>query len=232
MSQTEIKEENNKTRNIEETKNKSTISKKKLINILDFENNPTPQNRINSPRSLQSIANLGYLFEDLIFYDFNQFKQNHLELMPLNPEIQQKRYNFYENQRQKRMENLKETYKTLCKTENKNTIKNNNSQNTLVNNFLSNDFESTAIKNNLKSFERMKAKSELDLINMVQYEIQREMIQQDAKEKLKMQNEKRELFQQELQKKRNEENMKKLQKEKEKREKEEEDYKIQQAKNK
>ena len=103
--------------------------------------------------------------------------------MPLNPEIQQKRYNFYENQRQKRMENLKETYKNLCKTENNNTIKNNYSQNTLVNNFLSNDFESTAIKNNLKSFERMRAKSELDLINMVKYEIQREMIQQDAKKK-------------------------------------------------
>ena len=94
-----------------------------------------------------------------------------------------------------------------------------NISNPLINNFMNNDIKSTAIKYNLKSFERMRAKSELDLIHMVQHEIQRILIKQDSEEKIKIQNEKRELFKQELQKKRIIENKKKMQKEKRKKKK-------------
>ena len=236
MSENEIKEnKTNKNNNEENNKlnRSSSSSKKKIITILDFENNPIPENKINSPRSLKSIKELGYILNDLIYYDFYHFKQKHSEIIPLNPEIQEMRYNFYEKQRQKKIEDVKESYKNLCDNNNENDgEKNINISNPLINNFMNNDIKSSAIKYNLKSFERMRAKSELDLIHMVQHEIQRILIKQDSEEKIKIQNEKKELFKQELQKKRVIENKKKMQKEKEKKEKEEEDNKIRQLKDK
>ena len=234
MSENEIKEnKTNKNNNEENNKLNRSTSKKKLTTILDFENNPILENKINSPRSLKSIKELGYILNDLIYYDFYHFKQKHSEIIPLNPEIQEMRYNFYEKQRQKKIEDVKESYKNLCDNNNENDEeKNINISNPLINNFMNNDIKSSAIKYNLKSFERMRAKSELDLIHMVQHEIQRILIKQDSEEKIKIQNEKKELFKQELQKKRIIENKKKMQKEKEKKEKEEEDNKIRQLKDK
>ena len=202
MSENEIKEnKTNKNNNEENNKLNRSTSKKKLTTILDFENNPILENKINSPRSLKSIKELGYILNDLIYYDFYHFKQKHSEIIPLNPEIQEMRYNFYEKQRQKKIEDVKESYKNLCDNNNENDgEKNINISNPLINNFMNNDIKSSAIKYNLKSFERMRAKSELDLIHMVQHEIQRILIKQDSEEKIKIQNEKKELFKQELQK--------------------------------
>ena len=97
MSENEIKEnKTNKNNNEENNKLNRSTSKKKLTTILDFENNPILENKINSPRSLKSIKELGYILNDLIYYDFNHFKKKHSEILPLNTEIQEMRYNFYE----------------------------------------------------------------------------------------------------------------------------------------
>jgi hypothetical protein len=102
----------------------------------------------------------------------------------------------------------------------------------MLNYYSKKDYDNTVIKNNLISFEKIKAKNELYLINMANYEIEREIDQQFAKEKLRIKDEKREIFIKELEQKRNIEKMKKLQKEKEKKQKEEEEIKIQQKKDK
>ena len=224
MSQTVINE-NNDSKNInEENKQQNEIKskqldKKALINIIDFELNPIEENKINSPRSLEAIAKLGYIFEDLIYNDFNQFKQIHYEIIPLELEMQQKRYNFYEDLRKTKIAEIKDLYIKLCNNENKKEI------NTMINNYSKKDYESTALKNNLITFEKIKAKNELDLINLANYEIGREIDQEFAMEKLRIQDEKREMIKKELIKKRKIEKLKKLQKEKERREKEEEEKK-------
>ena len=210
MSQTVINE-NNDSKNInEENKQQNEIKskqldKKALINIIDFELNPIEENKINSPRSLESIAKLGYIFEDLIYNDFNQFKQIHYEIIPLELEMQQKRYNFYEDLRKSKIAEIKDLYIKLCNNENKKEI------NTMINNYSKKDYESTALKNNLITFEKIKAKNELDLINLANYEIGREIDQEFAMEKLRIQDEKREMIKKEL---------------KERREKEEDEKKI------
>ena len=210
MSQTVINE-NNDSKNInEENKQQNEIKskqldKKALINIIDFELNPIEENKINSPRSLEAIAKLGYIFEDLIYNDFNQFKQIHYEIIPLELEMQQKRYNFYEDLRKTKIAEIKDLYIKLCNNENKKEI------NTMINNYSKKDYESTALKNNLITFEKIKAKNELDLINLANYEIGREIDQEFAMEKLRIQDEKREMIKKEL---------------KERREKEEDEKKI------
>ena len=210
MSQTIINE-NIDSKNInEENKQQNEIKskqldKKALINIIDFELNPIEENKINSPRSLEAIAKLGYIFEDLIYNDFNQFKQIHYEIIPLELEMQQKRYNFYEDLRKTKIAEIKDLYIKLCNNENKKEI------NTMINNYSKKDYESTALKNNLITFEKIKAKNELDLINLANYEIGREIDQEFAMEKLRIQDEKREMIKKEL---------------KERREKEEDEKKI------
>ena len=50
------------------------------------------------------------------------------------------------------------------------------------------NFQSTAIRNELKQFERMKKKNEMDLLNTVEYELQRKIMQKEAELKIKKQN--------------------------------------------
>jgi hypothetical protein len=231
MSQTVINENNENKKINEENKPQNTIEnqqleKKSFINIIDFELNPLEENKINSPRSIEAIAKLGYIFEDLIYNDFNKFKQIHYEIIPLELEMQQKRYNLYEDIRKNKIAEIKDLYIKLCNNENKKET------NTMLNYYSKKDYDNTVIKNNLISFEKIKAKNELYLINMANYEIEREIDQQFAKEKLRIKDEKREIFIKELEQKRNIEKMKKLQKEKEKKQKEEEEIKIQQKKDK
>ena len=231
MSQTIINEniDNkniNKENKIDNEIENQQLDKKSLINIIDFELNPIERNKINSPRSIEAIAKLGYIFEDLIYNDFNQFKKIHYEIMPLELEIQQKRYYFYEELRKKKITKIKDLYIRLCNNDNKNET------NIMLNDYSKKDFENSVIKNNLISFEKIKTKNEQDLINLAHYEIEKEINLQDAKEKLQIQDEKRELIKKELEKKRNIEKLKKIQKENERREKEKEEIKIQQKKEK
>ena len=224
MSQTEIQEETNNFENklFNKTEPKKFIRKKKT-NIIEFEKNPKQENKINSPRSKEAITNLGYIFDELIYLDYNKFKQEHPEIIPLDPEIQQKRYIFFENQRKNKIEEIKELYERICideKKRNKNYF-----SRTMVNNYLdkknNENEEITFIKN--KELETMKSKSEIEFINMINYEIKREIMEEESKRKLRLQNEKRELIKQEIIKKREIELKNKLQREKVRKEKEEEE---------
>jgi hypothetical protein len=78
--------------------------------------------------------------------------------------------------------------------------------------------KSTAINNELKAFERLKKKQEMELLSMVQNELRAELIRKENEEKLKRQKEKEEKFKQELAAIRKEEEEKKRQKEREREE--------------
>ena len=222
MSQTEIQEEKNNFENklFNKTEPKKFIRKKKT-NIIEFEKNPKQENKINSPRSKEAITNLGYIFDELIYLDYNKFKQEHPEIIPLDPEIQQKRYIFFENQRKNKIEEIKELYERICIDEEKRK----NFSRTMVNNYLdkknNENEEITFIKN--KELEIMKSKSEIEFINMINNEIKREIMEEESKRKFRLQNEKRELIKQEIIKKREIELKNKLQREKVRKEKEEEE---------
>ncbi len=78
--------------------------------------------------------------------------------------------------------------------------------------------KSTAINNELKAFERLKKKQEMELLSMVQNELRAELIRKENEEKLRKQKEKEDKFKQELAAIRREEEEKKRQKEKEREE--------------
>ena len=85
------------------------------------------------------------------------------------------------------------------------------------------NFQSTAIRNELKQFERMKKKNEMDLLNTVEYELQRKIMQKEAELKIKKQNLKLENFKKEVEAKHKIENLKQEQREMLKRQKLEEE---------
>jgi hypothetical protein len=76
--------------------------------------------------------------------------------------------------------------------------------------------KSTAINNELKAFERLKKKQEMELLGMVQNELRAELTRKENEEKMRKQKEKEEKFRQELLALRKEEEEKKRLKEKEK----------------
>ena len=101
MKQTENKnvEKNNKDLN-----NNNEI---KHISILNYIDNPFLKKKIQSPRSLKSMKNLGYKMDDIIFMTFPEFLEKYKEIKKLPEEIQNNKYEFYENSRQIKIKNVK-----------------------------------------------------------------------------------------------------------------------------
>ena len=166
----------------------------KYINIIDFNSNPYLKKRINSPRSLELINSSGYTFEELCYETFNEFKKNHSEIMSLPNEIQKMRYSFYESRRKEKIKEILELYLYLCENEkfldinnndnNKKNSKQEKNKFNLLKNYNSfNEYEMN--KKDLRSFERLKAKSEMDLLKKVEKEIEREIYEKNEIEKEK-----------------------------------------------
>ena len=186
--------------------NKSTSSNQKnpkIITILDFESNPTKKTKINSPRSLQAIKDSGHIIEELYYLTIDQYKDKNPNIRVLPQEIQKKRYDFYEKNRAQSIKEIIDIREIISNDEKtKNNFSTSTSQNFNKTNY--------SVKNEQREFERMKAKNEIDLINMVQYEIRREIMMKEAKRKIEIQNEKKEKNLEEIQKKRKEEEKKRI----------------------
>ena len=76
-------------------KNKLSI---KLLSLeeVDFTN---PEQKIKSPRSLNIISSLGLKPKDLYQISFQDFLKNNPELKKMGKEIQNQRYNFFNEER-------------------------------------------------------------------------------------------------------------------------------------
>ena len=79
----------------------------KHISILNYIDNPFLKKKIQSPRSLKSMKNLGYKMDDIIFMTFPEFLEKYKEIKKLPEEIQNNKYEFYENSRQIKIKNVK-----------------------------------------------------------------------------------------------------------------------------
>ena len=85
----------------------NNINEIKHISILNYIDNPFLKKKIQSPRSLKSMKNLGYKMDDIIFMTFPEFLEKYKEIKKLPEEIQNNKYEFYENSRQIKIKNVK-----------------------------------------------------------------------------------------------------------------------------
>ena len=68
---------------------------------------------LNSSRTKEAIKLLGYSFEEFIFIPFKEYINLHQDVKTLPKQIQRKRYNFSENFRQRKLENIKNLKKQI-----------------------------------------------------------------------------------------------------------------------
>ena len=103
-------------------KNKLSI---KLLNLeeVDFTN---PEQKIKSPRSLNIISSLGLKPKDLYQISFQEFLNNNPDLKKLGKEIQNQRYQFYNQERENNINRCIEQRQELIKLTKKNKQKQNN----------------------------------------------------------------------------------------------------------
>ena len=198
----------------EDEKKNTKNHNRNLTSIDNIDVNSSTKFRITSPRSLSAMRKLGYENSELNFITYKEFLKRNPDLLGAKKEISKVGYEFYESKRQEKLEKLK----NLRDEEIENEKNRNENSQTKNNNNLKNqeNTQSTAIKNEMKAFERMKNKNEKDLIGMVQYELRREIMKKQAEEQLKQQNEKIQRLKDELLKSRKEEEKKKREKEKQK----------------
>lgn len=185
------------------------------ITIIDFESNPYASTRITSPRSLQAIKDSGFIIEELYHLTFDQFKEQNPNIRALPIEIQKKRYQFYENNRKENIKHIIEIRELIDDKPKMNNVSKTASK-------FYTTYNSNSVQNDQKAFERMKAKNEMDLISMVRFEIQKELMRKEAQRKLDMQNAKKEQTMKEIQRKREEEEKKRVIRENERMRREEE----------
>ena len=196
----ELKEEEKKE---EEKKEEEEELKEPLgdkISILHYLENPLLVDDIESPRSINSMIQLGFIMDDIRYFTFQEYLNNNPTFHSLPREIQLKRYEFSEQYRYAKIQKIKEFRDELIEAEK--IIKNNPDYNEEINvkinennnDNINEEIGSTAINEELRQFERMKRKNEIDLMNAVEYELQRQIMLKEGEAKIRKQNIKNDNF--------------------------------------
>ena len=195
----EGKEEEKKEEEINEEEIKEPLGDK--VSILYYLENPYLNYNIESPRSIDAMTQLGFIMDDLLFLSFPDFINNNPNLRSLPKEMQLKRYEFAEQFRLAKIQKIKELRDELIEqekmnkengTETNTNINGNNEINDNNNNI--EEISSTAINEEIRQFERMKRKNEMDLMNAVEFELKRQIMIKEGEAKIRRQNIKNDNF--------------------------------------
>ena len=149
----------------------------KQYSIEDLEKNSNRYIRISTPCSVLALKRTGISQEELYFVPFIEFIQKNPEMRKLSPEIQESRYMFFEGHRKEKIQEIKKVRNQIKndKNDNNSITRNNSFLNKSANlTFDHNKLFSTSVNNDIKQLEQMKAKNELELLNMLQNEVNKE----------------------------------------------------------
>ena len=168
---------------IEKEQKKNIIySPNHTITILDLQKNPNLKLIINSPRSLQALNDSGYTLDQLYHRTFDEFIEEHKELLHLDEEVRMNRYHFYEKLRMDKINNLVEYREQLIQNElyqlnyDNNNQEENNKIKTMKNIILDNDKRIAENEINI-----IKKKHEKELANIIQLELDKDLFNLELK---------------------------------------------------
>ena len=88
-----------------------------IITIKDFQENPKDKLLINSPYSLKALYDSGYTLDELYYKTFDEFVDEHKEIIHISDEAKMNRFNFYEQLRLDKINNLVKYREKLIKEE-------------------------------------------------------------------------------------------------------------------
>ena len=168
---------------IEKEQKKNIIySPNHSVTILDLQKNPNLKLIINSPRSLQALNDSGYTLDQLYHRTFDEFMEEHKELLHLDEEVRMNRYHFYEKLRMDKINNLVEYREQLIQNElyqlnyYNNNQEENNKIKTMKNIILDNDKRIAENEINI-----IKKKHEKELANIIQLELDKDLFNLELK---------------------------------------------------
>jgi hypothetical protein len=196
---------------------------------LEIANYNSKKVRVNSPRSLEAMGKLGYTLEELSYVSFKDYLIKHPELRALPKDVQKSRYDFLESKRQNKIDLAKQERQKILKEEDNRSDSLERKSGDLGGSKFVTSQESqigaTAINNDLKALERLKKKQEMELLNMVQFELKAKLMQKENEEKMRVQREKelRHKHQVEMHRKAEEEQKRKKELERQEKQKKEEE---------
>ena len=185
---------------------------KKVVSIEAYISNPEQNKKVNSPHSVKAIKMLGYTHKDIEYIPIEKYHEIDQAFLTLPKEFKKRRYEMYNNNRMQKIQEITEwrnklkqehfldsedRYQPSSSNKENGSNRNNNDDNDNNNNNTNETDEqltSTAIKEELKQFERIKKKNEQDLINSVEYELKRQIMLKESEAKLRKQNFKLEMF--------------------------------------
>ena len=168
---------------IEKEQKKNIIySPNHSVTILDLQKNPNLKLIINSPRSLQALNDSGYTLDQLYHRTFDEFIEEHKELLHLDEEVRINRYHFYEKLRMDKINNLVEYREQLIQNElyqlnyDNNNQEENNKIKSMKNIILDNDKRIAENEINI-----IKKKHEKELANIIQLELDKDLFNLELK---------------------------------------------------
>ena len=150
---------------------KNSYSKKNELK-LNSESNENEEINLNSSRTKEAIKLLGYSFDEILYVPFKEYINLNQEIKTLPKKIQRKRYNFSENFRQRKLEDIK-YLKNQIDINKIATISNFNFSKGYILN--EENISSTAIIDNINYYNYSKIKNENDLINIIQHKLEKEI---------------------------------------------------------
>ena len=177
----DIFEELDKEQNFYLTKNMSTrgICKNEKISIEDIDYY-SKKVRINSPRSLLAMNQLGINQNDLKYMTFKEYLLKYPELIPKEREIQKIKFHYSEEIRIRKIEEIKELRNRIIEKE-INQPKKRCFSSKVRDQRLSNSF----LEKDIKSFYRMRNINKTELFNKMQIELKKELMRIINEEKEK-----------------------------------------------
>jgi hypothetical protein len=186
----EIKEKEKEKKEVEK---KEEILKEPLgekISILHYIENPNIIDNIESPRSIRAMFQIGLIMDDIRYLSFSEYINNNPTFISLPKEIQKKRYDFWEKYRIDKIQKIKELRDAIIEEEKINNDNNGKNEeiNININEENNKEIKSSAINEELRQFERMKRKNEMDLINRVEFELKRQIMLKEGEGKIRRQN--------------------------------------------
>ena len=91
----------------EEEENNNKNHNRNLTSIDNIDVNSSNKFRISSPRSLSAMRKLGYDNDELHFITYKEFLKRNPDLLGAKKEIKKVGYEFYESNRQEKLEKIK-----------------------------------------------------------------------------------------------------------------------------
>ena len=165
---------------------KNSYSKKNELK-LNSESNENEEINLNSSRTKEAIKLLGYSFDEILYVPFKEYINLNQEIKILPKEFQRKRYNFSENFRQRKLENIKNLKKQIDINKIATISNFKFSKGYILN---EENISSTAIIDNINYYNYSKIKNENDLINIIQNKLKKEISKIENENKIKRENNK------------------------------------------